>query len=1314
MDDLDIRLEPYLPVLLRAPVGAEPAPAQWVLPGSLVVLDISGFTRLTERLAARGRAGAEELSDVLDAVFGPLVETALAEGCDLLKWGGDAVLLLATGPSSAVCATRAAARMRAVLSRVGHLRTSVGAVVLRASTGVATGEVHLVLAGDPSAHRELMVLGPLASRVTAFEAAAAPGQVLVDGATAALLPERFVGDPTGPGFLLRGLPPLPSTTNNGAGAGPADPAKVLPRLVRGRATERTQLVPSQLRAHVAHGIHEPEHRVAAAAFIRFSGTDTLVQEEGAEALTAAVDELVRTIQEATTGHGVSFHETDIDVDGGKVMLVAGAPQSTGDDVDHLLAAVRLVVDRPGRLPVRVGVAQGRVFTGDLGPAIRRTYSVKGGAVNLAARLAARAAPGTISVAAELLEHSRTRWEVDSPASLRLKGLAEPVRTVTLGRATSRSVEQADTAMVGRELELGQIMTALDRLGDGGGGVVTVVGQPGMGKTRLVAEVLAGAEDFRVLTAECGHSGSSAPYATVRVLLAQALGLSTQVDPQEGLRQATTLVGASAPDLVGQLPMLGLVFDVPLDEPRSGRPGDHADKSAAQDATTGAELGEEFRSEALHRLVLAVLETALQGPTLLVVEDAHLMDGDSARVLEQLAARCADLPWLLLTTRRDLAGGAPSDGLVLELGPLGAGDSEQMSELVDPERPLPPAAARALVARAGGHPLFIRELVLAASRGDRIDDLPVSVEELVAVQIDSLAPRQRALLRRAAVLGNSFTLALLGELVGDRPVGQALVDDIAGLSVFLEPDGTRRWQFRHAVHRETAYAGLPIKVRIGLHARVGEVLARSTRARSRRPEVLAHHFFAAERYTEAWECARLAGVKALAAAAPEAAAHAYAQAAEAALRSGSVSTAERASDLESWGDALFLCGRSSAAERAYAQAGRLWAGVPVRSAALALKGAKVAQRQGRHPVALRRTATGLRLLDGAMGPDALAARARLLARRSVVLMSQGRYGEASRCAQDAVRIAELAEQADALAQAHLVLHGVEVFTGSSSGVDHGETALGLYTALGDLSGQAHAHNNIAMRLLLQGRWTEALEGFQRAAARFEKVGDAPNAANAAYNSADLLNRQGRPQEALDVLAGVMRIAKAVDDQELRALVLREQGRAHHRAGRPEEGGQLLDAARALFHALHEPHEVCETDIAVAEGHLLAGRPAQALEESQKALATIAALRAATLLPSALRVRATAQAVLGDVPGAWSSLREGLAASAAPDLAHERGFLLAVQARLESVDVGSVGVGSVGLAGHKASAALDRLGVLSAPLPWLPAETREGHPGRQRHG
>lgn len=1297
-DDLAHRLGPYLPALLRQGVPAEPDPVSWTVQGSLVMLDISGFTRLTERLAARGRAGAEELSDILDLVFGPLVEAALAEGCDLLKWGGDAVLLLADGAESGVRGARAAARMRAALARVGHLGTSVGPVVLRASSGVATGEIHLALAGDPTMHRELMVLGPVASRVVTTEAAAAPGQVLLDAATTLGMPGRFVGAASGPGFLLRGTPPAPPA-GGGSAPSPGDghPGAAHPRVSTPTAgptdlTDLAHLVPRQLRTHVANGPHEPEHRVAAAGFIRFSGSDGLLEREGPDALTAAVDELVRNVQDATARHGVSFHETDVDTDGGKLMIVAGAPQSTGDDVDHLLATVRLVVDRAGRLPVQVGVAQGRVFTGDLGPAQRRTYSVKGGAVNLAARLAARAGPGNISLPAELLEHSRTHWELGPSASLRLKGLAEPVYAVSLGAATSRVLDQADTVMVGRAVELAQVTAALDAVADGVGSLVTIVGEPGMGKTRLVAEVLTSAEDFRVLTAEGGHSGASAPYATVRVLLAQALGLGADLDPTAALLQAKGVVGASHPHLVPALPMLGLVFGLDLDasaaserQPAEASPGE---------GTAGTELGEEFRSDALHRLVIEVLEAALPSPTLVVVEDAHLVDGDSARVLDQLAARCGDQPWVLLTTRRS-PDGAPPGGLVVELGPLAVDASRQMSELIDPDNPLAPGAVAALVARSGGHPLFLRELVRAASGGERIDELPLSVEELVSVQIDALPPARRSLLRRAAVLGDSFTLGLLAGLV-EPGAGASLREEVAELSAFLEPLGARRWRFRHAVHRETAYAGLSMKVRSRLHGQVGDVLARSAGAMQRRPEVLAHHFHAAGRYEQAWRCARLAGAKASVAAAPEAAAQAYALAAEAALQSGTVPAVERAADLESWGDALFLCGRSGAAERAYARAGRLRAGEPVRSASIALKAAKVAQRQGRHPVALRRTAVGLRLLEGAFDPQALAVRARLLARRSVVLMSQGRYRDASRSAEEAVRAAEAAGQDDPLAQAHLVLHGVEVFTGSSSEVDHGGTALRLYAGLGDLSGQAHAHNNIAMRRLLQGRWSEALEGFQRAAADFDQVGDVANAANAAYNSADLLNRQGRPAQALEVLAGVLRIARAVDDEELRALVLREQGRAHHRAGRPEQGEALLAEARALFHGLHEPHEVCETDIAAAEGQVLAGHYDEALRATDRALEAVTRLGAATLLPSVHRVRASAQVQQGDLAGAWASLREGLAASSAPDLAHERGFLLAVQAHLETLDRGVDGERRTS---SDADQALELLGVVSAPLPWL---------------
>jgi class 3 adenylate cyclase/tetratricopeptide (TPR) repeat protein len=1285
----------YLPTLVHA-WATQGEERRWQsVSGSLVVLDISGFTRLTERLAAKGRAGAEELSDILDAVFGALVVEALDEGCDLLKWGGDAVLLCALGEDAPLRASRAAHRMRSSLNRVGHVRSSVGRVVLRASTGVVTGELHFALVGDPAIHRELVVMGPAATAVTLLEGAAGADQILLDARTAEALPAQVLGEPVGPGRLLRALPGAPRPPGalraQGAAAGPeghggtdngeeplSDPGRYLP---------------TQLRAHLAQRMHEPEHRVAAVAFIRFGGTDSVLAADGIDALAGAADELVRNVQDATSRHGVAFHESDIDVDGGKIMLVAGAPQSSGDDVDHLLAAVRLVVDRAGRLPVRAGIAQGRVFAGDLGPVLRRTYSVKGGAVNLAARLAARAQPGTVCAPAELLTHSRVSWEVDERIALRLKGIAEPVATVVLGHATSQAVESAETAMVGRDAELERLRESLDRLGEGHGGMVTILGEPGMGKTRLAAELVSEADDFRVVTAECGHSGSASPYVSVRALLAGALGLHAGIDASTGLERALTLVRQTAPELVEQVWMLGLVFD-------AGVRG-----SAAVD--------EEFRSETLRRLVTAVLRGALTTPTVLLVEDAHLMDGDSTRAMEHLVSRCDDMPWLVVTTRRRDGAGWVTGGEVMELGPLAANAAASMTEMVTPDRPLPPATARALVERSGGHPLFLRELVLAASRGDEVGEMPLSVEELVAVQIDALDALPRALLRRAAVLGNTFPHSLLKEVVadlpgaGDRPLRPQL-DELAS---FLEPKGSRKWRFRHAVHREAAYAGLPMKVRSRLHAHVGEVLSRSARTVARRPEVLADHFFAAGDYGRAWECARRAGLKATAQAAPEAAAHAYAQAAESAARAGTVPTAQRAADLESWGDALFLCGRSAESDRAYGQARRLLHDRPVESAALALKSAKVAQRQGRYPVALRRTTVGLRLLEDHQGADGVATRARLLARRSVIQMSQGRYTEAGACATQAVRLAEQAGQDDALAQAHLVLHGVEVFTGASSETDHGQLALRIYEGLGDRSGQAHSHNNIAMRLLLKGDWPAALEQFRRAAAGFEAVGDAANAANAAYNSADLLNRQGRSAQALEVLAGVTRVARAVDDEELVALAVREEGRAHVRDGRALEGMRLLEESRAMFHELHEPHEVCDTDIAIAEAHVLAGRSARAVEAADAALETADRLGAVTLRPSALRVRASALAELGQRDLATQAVAEGLRASAAPELAHERGFLLAVAAHLDGGPNGAKdsthdNARNGSQDGSSARTALDTLGVVRPPLPWHHGSGHEG--------
>ena len=1252
----------YVPRLLPAWAATESGPGHRIIDGSLLLFDITGFTPLTERLARRGREGAEELSNLLDTVFSQLLMDAEAEGGDLLKWGGDALLLLFEGPDHGCRAARSALRMHRALAQTGRATTSIGRVKLRASAGVESGPVHLVLAGNPALHRELVLLGPTASNVTMLEHTARAGEVLVGEATAADLGPELVRSHDGSSYLLAGIPTAPYVSLRPE---PGPPPTVL-----------QQLLPPQLWAYLSQPSREPEHRTVAVAFLRFDGTDTLLAESGMEVLTTAVDEVLQNVQEASAAHDVSFLDTDVDVDGGKILLVGGAPRSAGDDTDRLLTAVCETVNRAGRLPLRAGISQGRVFTVDTGSPSRRTYSVKGDTVNLAARLAARADSGSILMAADVLEHTRRSYAVHDAPMASLKGKSKPVPVVTLSRPLDpRRQQDMDHVFVGRDIEMSILRGATEQLIKGSGGVIEVVGEPGIGKTKLADEAVAQARDITVLRCDCERTGAATPYTPVRRLLHHVLGTNSSMDPGTIANCLQDCVLKAAPDLAPWVSLLGVVLDVSIPP-----------------SPEVAELEEQHRAERVPELVADLLERMVPAPVMLVVEDSYLADPASERVLTTVAARTHRLPWLVLVTRDDRGTGwIPTADQRIELGPLELRSSIALAEMATPERPLPPAIAEELAARSGGHPLLLRELARAAARGEDPDELPSSVEELAASQIDQLPPAQRSLLRRAAVLGDDFDEDLLVRMLADVAPDRPLPELLAGLQSLIVPTD-HRLRFRHPLLREVAYAGLPYRRRRELHGLAAEILE-STSAAERKPEILALHYFVAGHYNKAMDYGWRAGERAMARYAPAAAADSYRRAAQAARLSSGVSLSERSFYVEALGDAEFLAGRSTEAAAAYLEALRGVRGQPLREAHLALKLMRVEQRRGHYTNALRRASIGLRAIRSSTDPEAGAIRAQLQIQYAFCKVNQGRYTDARGWAERGLAEAEAAHELKAQARAHLVLHLVEAWLGGPKGEQHGETALRISEQLGDLTGQAHMLNNLAVRSIFEGRWSDGLPMFARAAESFRRVGDATNAANAEYNRADVLVRQGRSDEALSLLENTLRVARAVGDEDLVALVRKEMGKAHSRAGDVPAGLILLQESRAQLARLREPHEVVDADIASAEAHLLAGSPDMALALIERALLDAASIHAATLLPSAYRVRAAALLAKGDVAQAETALAEGLRQSSSPEVAHERGFLLAVAARIAVLrqDPGAAQLE------QEANAALGSLGVVRVPLP-----------------
>ncbi|WP_336921942.1 adenylate/guanylate cyclase domain-containing protein [Aquipuribacter sp. SD81] len=1151
-------LRAYVPDLLLSWSPTHGDERHMRLDGTLAFVDISGFTRLTERLARRGHVGAEEMSDLLDATFSALLAAARDQAGDLVKWGGDAVLLLFTGPEHAARACRAAVDMRTTLRTVRPPVATGGTLRLRMSVGVHSGPFDFYLVGDPALHRELLVVGPAASEAARLEALADAGQVALSDDTAALLPARAHRPGPEPGSrLLRARPDDRATA-------------VAPRPTRLEPGSLEQFLPTSLRDHLLSEQGEAEHRSVAVAFVGLTGTDDLSRDRGASAVADALDQCVRVVQRACAEHDVTFLETDIARDGGKVMLVSGAPRSSGHDEERMLLAVRAVMDGAGVLPLRIGVNRGHVFTGGFGPAFRRTYSIKGDAVNLAARVMGRAGHGEVLVTEATLERSRTRFETDPLPPFLVKGKSLPVRASRLGPALrTEGGLRAGTPFVGREAELGALRGALARAADGRGLTVDVVGEAGIGKSRLVAELLREASGVTVVRGRGGDYRSSTPYFPFRALLREALGLEPGADPEPTARRLHEVLARSAPELLPWQPLLALPLDVEVPASRESE-----------------ELDPRHRRARLEETVEQLLLRAVTGPLVLLLEDAHLLDPASADLLARLVAAAPQAPWLLLLTRRDGPGPVAlepgPDVLVVEPGPLTPAESFALARAAAPT-PLTRQEVVALMTRSGGNPLFLEELLATTpAKPGGVADLPESVQDLVTSQVDRLAPLDRLVLRYAAVLGVTADLDVLDRLLAAHRSDVRLAEHLPALAEFLVPYGERQVRFRHALMREVAYEGLPYRLRRLLHLHVGEALEAAAEDPEQVSVLLSLHYFHAGRFDRAWQFSRAAGELAREQYANGEAIELLGRAVEAARRSaGEVVPEEVAGVLEALGDVSHLAGRSGPALEAYRSARRRVADDPVAAARLLSKQARTAQRLGRVTQSLRLVRRALASLEGVEGPEAAATRSDLATRYALGRWSQGRYDDALGWATVGAREAEESGDKPTLALAYNTLHTAHYYAGVEEDVPYGRLALLAYEELGDLAGQGHCVNNLGVEALDAGRLAESAELFGRAREVFRRLGDEADEANATYNAGDAMLRLGRHDEAGPLLRDALAAARAVGDEELVALVLRETGQLYVRLGRAEEARAHLADARARLTGLGLTQELAALDDAEAE-------------------------------------------------------------------------------------------------------------------------------------
>jgi len=1256
-----VDLTPYVPRVVVDWLRTSHEAKRRELEGTLAFVDISGFTAMSERLAQKGKLGAEEVTDVMNLTFSRLLDVAYAVGGGLLKFGGDALLLFFTGEDHSARACEAAYGMRRALRELGRPQTSAGPVTLKMHVGIHSDTFDFFLVGE--SHRELLLTGPGVTRTVEMEAGAEAGEILVSEETAATLPDRLFGEQKEGGRLLKSPPGV---------RGELEPLPPLDGLDLGAC------VPPPIRRHLEAGNAEPEHRQASVAFVHFGGVDDLLAEQGPDALADALDELVTTAQRVADEHGVSFLETDIDKDGGKLILVAGAPQTEGEDEERILRAARAIADANSRLPLRIGVSRGRVFAGEVGAQFRRTYTILGTTAALAARLMGKAEPGQLLTTPDVLERSRSAFETTELEPIVLKGIPEPVRAhnvhaLATGTPEAREEREERPPFVGRERELAILSAALGPVRMGFGNMVELIGEPGMGKSRLVEELQAQAPDLLTVTAACAQYEASTPYFAFRALLRSLLELPQNGAAPSRLRER---IEELDPDLVPWLPLVALPLDVPVEPTQEVE-----------------ELQPAFRRARLHGVVEAVLSKVIAGPTLLVIEDVHWMDDASADLLRHLGSQVSTKPWLLCATRRPVEGGfsaaegvPPIPVMTIQLQPLDADAAQELIGAAAAEGMLQHEVS-AITDRAGGNPLFLQELV-TSSRAPEEEALPESVEAVVATRIDRLPPGDRALLRYAAVLGATFSAELVTEVLTEDRAASTDAEAWDRLNEFVERDPYTpgAFRFRHALFRDAAYEGLSYRRRGELHAKVGEAYERLEEQHAGEyAELLSLHFFHAGEHEKTYRYSLAAGERAKAKFANVESADFFRRALDVAGKLD-LPTDDVAAIWEVLGDVSELAGLYSDAAEAYAKAQKLH-----KHPRLLLKGGIIRERFGRYSDALRWYNRGLQALEPLEASEQAQMRLELSLAYAGVRLRQGEFKDCIKWCTGVITEANQSANLPPLAHAYYLMHLSHTSLRSPERAAFRGLALPIYEELGDLLGQANVLNNLGVDAYYEGRWQEALDVYDQSKSARERIGDVVGAAQITNNIGEVKSDQGYLSTATELFEEARGVFEVSGHRMLETLATSNLGRTAARAGRLDEAETTLRQALAVFEEIRAGSLVLEAKTRLAELAVLAGDFSEALLQADQTLQAIAETGGGSVLHALLyRLRGYALIQAGNLDEAHEALGRSLEIAREAEETYELALTLQASAQLAELrgEDGSE-------AARESVTLLARLGVVSTP-------------------
>jgi len=888
--------------------------------------------------------------------------------------------------------------------------------------------------------------------------------------------------------------------------------------------------------------------------------------------------------------------------GDAVMAVFGAPVAHEDDAERAISAaiamhaaiIQLSEDlqrRYGhRLELRVGINTGEVVAGLLSGDVQ-AYTVVGDAVNTAQRYESAAEPGSILISQATRELARRAFDVEAMPPITMKGKAEPQVAFRVLGPRYESVDPSAVPLVGRGAELAQLRQALDEASLGRGRMVHIMGDAGIGKSRLVRELRGGSgPDVIQVVGRCVSFEADRPLALLARLIRDVVRVPTandEHDAREGIENVLAQLGPTVDPLD-----TALLLDVL----------GYGERSA---------VDPQSRQRVLLRLLRRLLSTyAQRAPVLIVAEDLHWADPASCALLNDLARDIPLRRCLLVSTSRPGAP-APWPAEVVELEALPQSGARELIESAFGAA-VEDSLAEQILTRTGGNPFFIEEVVrglreanvvveenrLITARPGATPRVPTTVQEVLEARLDRLGPAPKRVLQVAAVCGRVFRQRVLERLVPEEARNDSLgvlERESFILSHAVQPEPT--YVFRHALIQEVAYHGQLQAQRRVTHAAIGEAL--EVIYADRLDELvgeLAFHYGQSANDDKARYWLLRAGDRARALFANTEALAYYRSALR---RVTDAKDGQEAGDiLERLGEVQRLVGKYDAALASFRWAmSRMATAPPATRARLQRRIGTTLLSKSAYAEAAAAFEDGLAMLGDRKNVEA----AHIELQVGQLHLLRGDFAAARIALTQAVKLATRLGADDLVAGGQQQLGNVAFHTGDIHGaIEAHVRARAIHERLGNLAGIAEVGNNLGTAYRRMARWRDALAEYDACLTIWERIGNPWSVAQCHNNIGEVHRSRGDLARALPAYGRALTSFESLGAAREVAITLIGLGATRVELGDAEHGRRDLRDAATRLEALGSTGYLAEVYRYIASAELIAGHLAAAERAGQCSL------------------------------------------------------------------------------------------------------------------